>query len=127
MNFTQPVNAPAIGVAVWQNFSRTLTTLYSTLVYQNSSYISLAALATVSLQPTVTDGWLLSAGLIAGAAGTITSFLFDGTSAALILSVAAGSTGTINGVSLSNAMYLRLNNNDAANVAKYAYCAIALR
>lgn len=127
MIITNPVNAPAIGTAVWQNASRTLTTLYSTLIFQGGGFLSIAALGFVSIQPPVTDGWIVGVGLIAGAAGIVRVYSTDGTNNAALVAVAAGQTGGIGAVVISNGAYVNVVNSDAANAALYSYTAIRLK
>lgn len=126
MIITNPVNAPAIGTAVWQNASRTLTSLYSTLIFQNSGYVSLAASANIALQPSVSQCWIIGIGIRAGAAGTTQILFSDGTSSAALATIAAGNNGGLGSIVITNAAYVVIINNDAVNATTYAYSALRL-
>jgi hypothetical protein len=101
--------------------SRTITSLVPAMVFVGAQNQTLAASTTVDIQPAA-SGLNLSVVALAGAAGTFTVNIFDGTRVYGLLSIAAGQTNGIPAIVTQPGLCsIRLANNDAVNSARYAF------
>jgi hypothetical protein len=115
-----------VGIGVWTNTGRTLTSLFPPLVMTTSINQTLAASAAVNFQPSAGTSYLVSLGAKAGAAGTLSYYMNDGTNIYLLGNVIAGSNGAFMMAIATNTCYVELVNNDATNAAKYGVNLLSL-
>lgn len=115
-------SAAVIAAQVWGNTTRTLTSLVGgPIAILGQVQTTLAANTTLALNPSASTMTLMQLGVTAGAAGSLTRNLYDGTNSMLATTTAAGQTSVIQAITNSPAVYNRITNNDAVNAALFMY------
>lgn len=115
------LTAANISSTVWTQATRSLTNSgYETIT--GSANQAIAAATTVNFQPAAGKYRLVTVLAKQGAGATSSLFveLFDGTTAAALLALAANAIGSVNLILASNAVYVRVRNADASVAGLYA-------
>lgn len=116
-----PIASSAISAAVWTQATRNLTGFGSgALTVLGVAQTTLAASAALDVRPAANKLRMLEVGVVAGAAGSVSLFSYDGTHTILLAGVPAGQNGGAFIVG-SSVVGLQIKNSDGTNGAQYQY------